>query len=152
MMKVSTRFSDSIHILAFISIYKDKLPLTSDNIAGSIETSPVVVRRLMSKLRKARLITTVHGSADPNLARDPQDISLYDVFLAVEGNQHLFEIDEKTNPQCIVGGNIQSTLQQYYHEAEVAAEAKLASTSLQDVLNTILVKQAQKEAQARKKG
>lgn len=145
-MRVSTRFSDSIHILAFIVAYKGKIPLTSDNIAGSIETSPVVVRRLMGKLREAKLIDTVHGSADPNLARDPQDISLYDVFLAVEENKHLFTIDPKTNPDCVVGGNIPETLSEYFQQAEVAAEAKLAATSLQDVIDTIMVKQARKEA------
>lgn len=150
-MRVSTRFSDSIHILAFISIYKGKVPLTSENIAGSVETSPVVVRRLMSALSKAGLIRTVHGSADPHLARSASDISLYDVFLAIEGpDKHLFTIDEKTAPECIVGGNIQSTLTEFYHQAEVAADAKLASITLQDVIDTILVKQAQKEALQRK--
>ncbi|WP_373841548.1 Rrf2 family transcriptional regulator [Limosilactobacillus sp.] len=149
-MKISTRFSDSIHILAFINIYAGKIPLTSNNIASSIETSPVVVRRLMSRLRKAGLLNTVHGAAEPRLAKAADQISLYDVFLATEGEKHLFTIDKKTNPDCIVGGNIQQTLTAYYHEAEIAAEAKLAQTSLQDVINTILVHQARKEATQRK--
>lgn len=144
-MRISTRFSDSIHILAFIETYKGKIPLTSENIASSIETSPVVVRRLMSKLRSAGLIQTVHGSADPKLIRGPKDISLYDVFLAVEDERHLFTIDPKTNPECIVGGNIQDTLRGFYAQAETAAKAKLAATSLQDVLDTILVKQSEKD-------
>ena len=150
-MKISTRYSDSIHILAFLSIYQGQIPLTSNNIASSVETSPVVVRRLMTKLKKAGLIHTVHGAADPVLAKDPGEISLYDVFLAVEGDSKLFNIDKKTNPECIVGGNIQETLSQYYQEAENSAKAKLAQTSLQDVINTIQVKQAQKEANLRKK-
>ena len=83
-MKISTRFSDSIHILAFINICQGIIPLTSNNIASSIETSPVVVRRLMSALNKAGLINTVHGAADPALAKSPENISLYDVFLAIE--------------------------------------------------------------------
>lgn len=145
-MRISTRFSDCIHLLAFIEIYKGKIPLTSDNIAGSIETSPVVVRRLMVQLRRAQLLKTVHGSADPKLAKEPADISLYDVFLAVEDRQHLFNVDPKTNPDCIVGGNIQSVLNRYYQDAEIAAYGKLASTSLQDVLDSIRVLQAQKEA------
>ena len=149
-MKISTRFSDSIHILAFINIYHGKVPLTSNNIASIIGTSPVVVRRLMSQLRKAGLLNTVHGAAEPSLAKDPTAISLYDVFLAVEDDSHLFTIDHKTNPECIVGGNIQETLTEAYHQAEVAAEAKLARTSLQDIIDTILVKQAQKEAKQRK--
>lgn len=149
-MKVSTRFSDSIHILAFINIYQGKVPLTSNNIAASIETSPVVVRRLMSQLRKAGMIHTVHGAADPQLTKQPADISLYDILLAVEDEVHLFTVDPKTNPDCIVGGNIQAALTSYYHQAEVAAEAKLARTSLQDIIDTILVKQAQKENRQRK--
>lgn len=149
-MKISTRFSDSIHILAFINIYHGKIPLTSNNIASSIGTSPVVVRRLMSQLRKAGLLNTVHGAAEPTIARDAAAISLYDVFLAVEDDSHLFTIDPKTNPECIVGGNIQDTLAEAYHQAEIAAEAKLARTSLQDIIDSILVKQAQKDAQQRK--
>ena len=43
-MRVSTRYSDSIHLLAYLNIYADT-KLTSDAIAASIETSPVVVRR-----------------------------------------------------------------------------------------------------------
>ncbi|KRL27799.1 transcriptional regulator, BadM Rrf2 family [Limosilactobacillus frumenti DSM 13145] len=143
-MKISTRFSDSIHILAFISIYQGKIPLTSDNIANSVETSPVVVRRIMSQLKKAGLITTVHGAADPKLAKDPANISLYDVFLAIEHDQHLFTVDDKTNPQCIVGGNIQDTLRYYYKQVETSAKAKLARISLADIIDSIIVKQAQK--------
>ncbi len=145
-MKISTRFSDSIHILAFISIYQGKIPLTSDNIANSVETSPVVVRRIMSQLKKAGLITTVHGAANPKLAQDPTDISLYDVFLAIEHDQHLFTVDDKTNPQCIVGGNIQDTLRYYYEQVETAAKAKLARISLADIIDSIIVKQAQKNS------
>ena len=53
-MRISTRFSDSIHILAFIETYKGKLPLSSEHIAESIETSPVVVRRLMGKRHRGK--------------------------------------------------------------------------------------------------
>lgn len=149
-MKISTRFSDSIHILTFIDIYQGIIPLTSNNIASSIETSPVVVRRLMSALSKAGLINTTHGTADPELAKAAKDISLYDIFLAIEGDASLFAIDERTNPECIVGGNIQETLNEYYQQAETAAKAKLAATSLQDIIDTIRVKQARKEALQRK--
>lgn len=145
-MKVSTRFSDSIHLLAFITIFKGKMSLTSDNIAASIETSPVMVRRLMSELKKAGLIETRHGAADPKLAREPNDISLLDIYLAIEKDKPLFEIDHKTNPECPVGGNIQSTLKEYYSQAEYAAKAKLNQIKLADIIDTILVKQKEKEA------
>lgn len=152
-MKISTRFSDAIHILAFIDIYGKKspqVPLTSNLIASSIETSPVMVRQLMSLLRESNLLKTRHGAATPKLAQDPQAISLLDIYLAIEKDKTLFEIDHKTNPKCIVGGNIQATLKKYYAEAEIAAKAKLNQISLQDIINTILVKQKEKEANNKK--
>lgn len=144
-MRVSTRFSDSIHLLAFIKIYAGE-HLTSDLIASSIETSPVVVRRLMGKLRHAGLLTTTPGTAQPVLAKPLADISLLTVFYAAEGDKALFSVDPKTNPDCIVGGNIQTVLQQYYQDAQTAAEARLAKTSLQDIVDNILVEQAKKDA------
>ncbi|MBU5276764.1 Rrf2 family transcriptional regulator [Lactiplantibacillus argentoratensis] len=144
-MRVSTRFSDSIHLLAYIKIYADT-KLTSDAIARSIDTSPVVVRRLMSKLRQAGLITTTPGTAQPALAKPLSQISLLSVFYAIEGDKPLLAVDHKTNPDCIVGGNIQTVLKQYYQDAQTAAEARLAKTSLQDVVDNILVEQAKKDA------
>lgn len=148
-MKISTRFSDAIHLLAFIHIYKGKIPLSSETIAGSIETSPVMVRKLMGELRRAELIETTHGAPDPKLARATDQISLLDVYLAVEKDRPLFQIDHKTNPDCIVGGNIQETLKEYYKQAEVAAKAKLNNIKLSDVIDTILVKQKEKELRKR---
>lgn len=100
-MKVSTRFSDSIHLLAFLVIYKGKTTLSSNIIASSLNTSPVVVRRLMSNLRDAGFIKTTHGSPDPELLREPKDISLLEIYLATEGKSPLFAIDHETNPDCM---------------------------------------------------
>ncbi len=151
-MKVSARFSDAIHILSFVYIYKNKIELNSANIAGSVELSPVMVRRLMSTLKKAGLLTTKSGAApDPHLARPANQITLLDIYLAVQKKKPLFEIDYDTNPSCIVGGNIQKTLTYYYQEAENAALAKLNQVTLADVIGTILVHQKEKEAAAKDK-
>lgn len=137
-MKISTRFSDAIHILAFINIYQHT-KLSSDNIASSVMTSPVVVRRIMAELQKAGLITTVQGSPSPRLAQDPAQITLLDVFTAVEGDKQLFTIDQKTNLHCIVGGHIQQVLGNYYQEVQNAALGRLARITLDDVINDLLV-------------
>lgn len=142
-MRISTRFSDSIHILAFMNIYSN-IRLSSDTIAGSVETSPVVIRRLMSALRKAGLITTKRGNPEPKLAKPPTQITLLEIYFAVEGERSLFELDKKTNPACIVGGNIQSVLGGYYEQAKLAAQEKLRSYTLQDVIDDILKKENSK--------
>lgn len=142
-MRISTRFSDSIHILAFIEIYKD-IKLSSDVIASSVETSAVVIRRLMGVLRESGLIDTKQGTVEPKLAKDPKDITLLDVYLATEGDKPIFELDKKTNPDCIVGGNIQDVLGNYYEDAKIAAQRQLNKITLEDVIETILVKQKYK--------
>ena len=57
----------------------------------------------------------------------------------------LLHVDPKTNPQCIVGGNIQNTLNDFYNEIELAALTKMSQYTLQDVIGDILKRQAQKE-------
>lgn len=145
-MKISTRFSDAIHILAYLNIYHDT-KLSSENIAASVMTSPVVVRRIMAALQKAGIITTTQGSPNPRLAKKPSEISLLDVYYAVEGDKQLFTVDPKTNPQCIVGGHIQQVLGNYYDEVQNTAMGRLARITLDDVISDILVANEKEEHQ-----
>lgn len=138
LVAISTRFSDAIHIMAYIDIYQ-KTKLSSENIAKSVMTSPVVVRRIMSALQKADLIQTTHGSPNPTLGRAASDISLLDIYLAVEKDKPLFTVDPKTNPQCIVGSQIQEVLTQNYHEVQAAALGRLARITLQDIIDEIII-------------
>lgn len=144
-MRISTRFSDAIHLLAFTEVYKN-IKITSELIAVSIQTSPVVVRRLTSTLRDAELLTNDSETKQLTMAKPPKDITLFDVFMATEGYAQLFTIDKDTNPLCIVGGNIQDVLREYYDEAQTAAYAKLNSITMQNVIDQILVRQKVKEA------
>lgn len=143
-MRISTRFSDSVHILAFLEIHQNQ-KLSSELIANSLKTSPVVVRRLMSNLRQAGLIDTKRGSAEPKLSKDPNEITLLDIYLTVEGDKQLFTLDTNTNPDDIVGGNIQKVLGTYYEDAKLAALRKFNNVSLQDIIESILVEQKEKE-------
>ncbi|MBL1055712.1 Rrf2 family transcriptional regulator [Lactobacillus agilis] len=134
-MKFSYKLSDAIHILAYLEIFKDG-DRSSRQIAASIEANPSVVRSLMSNLRTAGLIVTRQGAAGASLAKSPAEINLYDVYQAID-MQRLLHIDPKTNPNCPVGANIQTVLDQVYTAAEQAAFAKLKDTSLADVIAAI---------------
>ena len=56
-LKISSRFTVAVHILALIKIEKN-YALTSNQIAESVNTNPVVIRRLMGKLKKVGFIET----------------------------------------------------------------------------------------------
>ena len=133
-MKFSTRFSDAVHILAFIALNRNEA-LTSQRIAESIRTNPGCVRQLMVSLRRYGIMTSVQGHARPALSRAPADISLLDIYRAVEGGKPLLHLDTHTNPECGVGVNIQLALQDYFDKVQNRAEDEMSRITLQDVLD-----------------
>ncbi|TSO25560.1 Rrf2 family transcriptional regulator [Lactobacillus sp. LL6] len=143
-MKYSYKLSDAIHLLSYLDIYKDG-DLSSRAIASSIESNPSIVRQLMSDLRKANIIETQKGKVAPKLAKNPKDISLYDVYQAINMDHNLLHIDPKTNPQCIVGNNIQDTLTHYYNEIEDLAYMRMKQITLADIIGDILEREKSKK-------
>ncbi|AAU25352.1 Rrf2 family transcriptional regulator [Bacillus licheniformis] len=128
---VNTRLSVAIHILSLIAANPRE---SSEMIAGSVNTNPVVIRRMISQLKKAGILTSRPGVAGASLKRDPEDISLLDIYRAVQPHEELFAIHDKPNPNCPVGRQIQTTLDQTFHSVQQAMENELASKSLKDVL------------------
>ncbi|APG70177.1 Rrf2 family transcriptional regulator [Lactobacillus delbrueckii subsp. lactis] len=135
-MKFSHKLSDAVHLLAYIEIFPDD-DLSSRAIARSIVTNPSMVRSLMMDLRKAGLLKTKQGNAEPELAKKPEEISLYDIFAAVGMDHHLLHVDEDTEQKCPVGGNIQGPLAKAYAEVEEAAFAKMREISLREIVDQI---------------
>ncbi|WP_283679541.1 Rrf2 family transcriptional regulator [Lentilactobacillus sp. Marseille-Q4993] len=138
----NTKLSDATHILAYIAINENKTEIKSTTIAESINTSPSLVRRMMSSLKKAGLLNAIPGAATPSLAKDPKDISLLDVYFAVSGDQELLNVDEHTNANCPVGSIIPEVLVHYYEEIQNTAEAKMAKINLQEIIDDVSVQQA----------
>lgn len=133
-MKFSTRLSDAAHLLLFIYL-NPKGSLSSAAIAESIQTNPAYVRQLMSALKKADLLHSTRGTASPTLSRCLSEISLLDVYRAVEGDKPLLHQDTHTNPDCGVGINIQLVLRDCFDQVQLAAEAEMSNITLQNVLD-----------------
>lgn len=133
-MKYSTKVSDAVHILAFIRLNPVD-SLSSNRIAESIRTNPGCVRQLMSALRKAGLLSSVRGHPRPALAKQPAEITLLDVYKAVEEDKPLLHLDTHTNPECGVGIYIQLSLQDYFDRIQETAEEEMKHITLQDILD-----------------
>jgi len=143
-MKYSHKLSDAVHILAYVDIYADG-DLSSAAIASSVESNPSLIRRLMSMLAQAGLLETQPGKVAPKLGRPAGDISLLDIYQALDEDGPLLHIDEKTNPACIVGGNIQDTLNQAYQQVQTAAETQMQAISLQSIIDDILARESNRK-------
>jgi DNA-binding IscR family transcriptional regulator len=131
--QLSTRFSMAVHILSLISVSSNEV--TGDFIAGSVNTNPVVIRRIMGMLKKAGLIEVRPGVGGSFLLKKPEDITLLDIYRAVNviEDNRLFGVHE-SNIQCPVGRNIENILQSELSEAQSAMEQRLAQTTLSQLV------------------
>ncbi|MBD2870218.1 Rrf2 family transcriptional regulator [Paenibacillus arenilitoris] len=130
----SNRFAMAVHIMTLLDANR-AARLTSDYIAGSVNTNPVVIRRIMGMLSKAGLVATSAGVAGAVMTRPPEAITLLDIYRAVHhnGQEELFAVHEKPNPDCPVGRNIQSSIEAAFQEARKAMEHKLSQMTLAQI-------------------
>ena len=135
-MRVANRFSIGVHILSLLGALRDA-EHTSEWMAGSIGVHPVVVRNVTGMLRRAGLVRTQQGAAGAQLARSLSEVTLLDVFRAVEDEGRLFSVHPRPNPKCPVGARIEQTLGEIFTDAENAMHAKLASVTLEQVVRKL---------------
>lgn len=132
---MNTRFAVATHILAYLA-HTQGQPVSSEVLASSAGTHPVVVRRLVSTLREAGLVQSQRGAGGGTLlARPATDISLLDVFQAVQATEpDLFQLGS-TNPNshCDLGRVMQETLEGMFGPAIAAMRAALAAVSVAHV-------------------
>lgn len=136
-MQISSRFTIAVHVLICIETFKKDMKTTSDFLASSVNVNPVVIRRILQQLKKAGIVEVKRGSGGADLARDPADITLLDVYTAVESVEEgrLFHFHENPNPQCPVGSNIHNILDDRLKRIQDAMEDQMRSVTIRDVMD-----------------
>ncbi len=131
-MTISSRFALATHILSLISLNAEasNVRLSSEKMAQSTGVNPVIVRGISGMLRRAGLVQSRQGVIGLSLTRPADQITLLDIYRAVQSPEQLFSLHEHPNAACMVGRNIQPTLIEVCSRAQHALEAELASTSL----------------------
>ena len=129
-MRFSTRLPIATHILLCLAVLGGTQKFTSNVLAGSAGVNPVVVRNVLAQLKAAELVTVEPGVGGAALAKPPEEITLLDVFRAVEDEGPLFHFHENPSPECPIGGNINDVLEPRLGNAATAMEASLADVTL----------------------
>lgn len=136
-MAANSRLTIAVHALAWMALAgrQGRDELTSDQVAASVNTNAVIIRRSLGDLRRAGLVAVRRGAgAGWRLTRDPADISLAEVYDAVE-QESLFGLHHtEPNLECPVGRGIRPALSTVYGGAERALRRELERTSVADVL------------------
>jgi Rrf2 family protein len=132
-MPTTTRFAVAVHILTALA-ENAGAPVRSEQIAESASTNPVVIRSLLSRLAAAGLTTAQLGPKGGALLRRPaEEISLLDVYRAVEQPELFAMHRSQPDRSCHVGRNIQPVLRAATAKAEQALQAELGRTSIAEI-------------------
>lgn len=130
----SSRFAVAVHILTLMAWSEDEA-LKSEQIAQSVNTNPVVIRRMLCELAQDKLVISQTGSAGGSwLARKPKQITLLDVYRAVECPRVFSLHRQHPSRQCPVGGGIGTLLESVRGEIDSAVENVLAGVTINDMV------------------
>src|SRR5689334_23869837 len=134
-MANNIQFSIAVHLLAGLA-YKGSEGATSGDLAKSVNTSPSFVRRTLARLSKAGLVETTTGKAGACwLAKDAKDISLLDVYEAVDAPKAFAIHDYSEQKACFVSCHIKNALGKALAKTQKALEASLAEMSLARIVS-----------------
>lgn len=136
-MQISTKCSIAVHCLIFIHEANGIAKVTSKLLAESTGCNPVVIRNILSALKKAGLITVPRGIGGAQLSIDPSQITLYQIYSALEpkGLSSLIGIHPCQGRACPVAQNIHQVLQKPYHQIEEAVQSTMENTTLQSMID-----------------
>ena len=139
-MQISSRFTVALHIFTCVDTFKDDYKVTSDFLASSINTNPVVIRKILT-------LNVARGTGGIELTRDLSEITFFDVYEAIEPVEDgdLFRFHEAPNPECPVGRNIHALLDDKLKAIQDAMEAEMKKYTLLD-LRTGMKELLEKEA------
>jgi len=133
-MSTNSRFAVAVHVLTLMA-WSDDESLKSDQIAVSVNTNPVVIRRMLCELAEDKLVVSQTGSTGGSrLARNPEQITLLDVYRAVESADVFSLHPKRPNQRCPVGSSIGTVLQDVRTEIDSAIEHVLARITVGDVV------------------
>lgn len=140
LLSTNTHFTVALHTVTWMALASQQQEImTSDQIAESVNTNPVFIRRILGRLHKAHLVNVQRGiGAGWTLARPPEKISLLEVYEAVEQDSLFGLHHTPPNQACPVGRGIQAALKRFYSEAETAMKLQFAQVTVTDVLDETL--------------
>lgn len=138
-MKITSRFSVAVHTLLAIHTFGGEYKTTSEFIASSVNVNPVIIRRTLGSLKEAGIVEVKAGSGGATIIKPLRDISLLDVYKAVDSveDDGLFNFHDNPNPACPVGRNIHAVLDGHLFDAQLAMERELQKVTFAELVEDL---------------
>lgn len=136
-MSTNSRFAVAVHVLSLMA-WSGEEPLKSEQVAESVNTNPVVIRRMLLDLAQAGLVVSQTGSmGGSRLATDPAKTTLLDIYQALECGGVFSLHRQPPSRDCPVGVNIETVLGDVLQEVDAAVERVLKSITIDDVVQRL---------------
>jgi Rrf2 family protein len=137
-MAANSRMASAVQILCVVA-YKGQGGTNSEVIARSLRTNPVVVRRLLKCMQYAGLVEIRPGKdGGVQLARQPGEITLDQIYQAVESETGVFALRRDGNPNCPVNARMKDLLTPIFGAIDTAVETTLRRTTLDSLVGAIV--------------
>lgn len=135
-MRVSQKCSIAVHCLVFINEYGQTTNVNSSLLAKSTGCNPVIIRNIISALSKKGLVSVRQGVGNIRLAKEPEEITMLDVYTSFEDQETCGVIGIHSSPSksCPVGRNIHGILEEQYEKIEDDMKKSMAKISLDEII------------------
>lgn len=138
-MQITNKFTIGVHIICAVEYFKKDREVTSSLLSLSTGANPVTVRTVISELREAGLLDISQGKTGIGLKKDIKDISMLDVFNAVDGldKDGLFHFHDNPNINCPVGKNIHKAMDDKLMKIQNSMYMQMNDIKIGDVYSDI---------------
>ena len=115
-------------------MFEKETKVTSNFLSGSINVNPVIIRNILGSLSSAGMVGIKQGIGGAYLLKPAQEITLLDIFKAVEKEESLFHFHENPNPECPIGRTIHSVMDGKIETIQSAMENEMKDITLSRLL------------------
>ena len=136
-MHISTKSSIAIHCLIIVSEYGEQKKVTSEMLALSTGINPVIIRNIVSALKKEGILSVKAGTGGTTLNCPLEEITLYRICKTLEPNflSKLIGIHTRPSPFCPVGKNIHQVLDASYDKVREDLRDSLQGISMKEIMD-----------------
>jgi Rrf2 family protein len=136
-MATNSRMASAIHIMSFVAYAGDE-GTTSEEIAKSLQTNPVVVRKILKLLEREGLVAVCQGRQGGVGLRHPASgITLGQIYKAIENESGVFAMRSQVHERCVVACAMKRRLGPIFNAANDAVEQALSKTSLAELIHGV---------------
>ena len=134
-MQASSKFTTAIHICIYLQ-HSGKDLVSSQKLASSVKTNPVVIRRLIADLKEHDIIGSVNGAKGGfYLNRSIDSINLWDIYQAVRDKDFFHK--PKVNPDCPVSSNLGFLVEDVYSAAELSMKVAMDPVTIDELCSKL---------------